>query len=395
MGAYFYSYLNTAQTILSTYKFEQPFHVHLKSFFKRNKKYGSRDRKVISNLCFGFFRIGDAANDLSFQDQVIIGYFLTHEFDNGFLATLQPVWVDKIQLGIEEKLSIVQSIYSAFNLQHLFPGIENLSDGIDVKNILQHHFYQPDFFLRIRPRKRNLIEKKLVQHKIPYKAIGEMALKLSSGIDLHSVVEIDKEAVVQDISSQSTVDYFPIFNKEKIDIWDACAGSGGKSIMAVDFYKEVLLNVSDIREDILDELSRRFTSASIQPKSLFCTDLQQSLSKQVVDAHLPTSGVDLIIADVPCTGSGTWGRSPEWLKGFDLDLIEAYQSRQKKIVINLPQHLKQEGFLLYITCSVYRQENEEVTDFLKSTSGLSLIKQGVIHKEGGDYLFAALFKNEG
>jgi 16S rRNA (cytosine967-C5)-methyltransferase len=395
MGAYFYSYLNTAESILTSYKFEQPFHVHLKSSFKRNKKYGSRDRKLISNLCFGFFRIGDAANDLSFQDQMIIGYFLSHEFDNGFLATLQPVWVEKIQLAIEEKLSIVQSIYSAFNQQSLFPGIENLTDGIDAKSILQHHFYQPDFFIRTRPGKRKLIEKKLVQHSIPFKAVGESALKLPSGIDLQSVVEIDKEAVVQDISSQSTLEYFPNFGDATIDVWDACAGSGGKSIMAVDFYKQVHLNVSDIREDILDELSRRFATASIQTKSLFCTDLQQSLSKQVVDAQLPAGGVDLIIADVPCTGSGTWGRSPEWLKGFDLDLIDSYQSRQKKILANLPQHLKYGGYLLYITCSVYRQENEEVTDFLKSTSGLSLIKQGILHEEGGDYLFAALFKKEG
>ena len=395
MGAYFYSYLNTAQVILSSYKFEQPFHVHLKSFFKRNKKYGSRDRKYISNLCFGFFRIGDAANDLTFKDQVIIGYFLSHEFDNGFLATLQPSWVDKIQLTIEEKLYFLQSVYSAFNQQHLFPGIENLTLGIDAKSILQHHFYQPDFFIRARPGKRLLIEKKLVKHEIPYTAIGESALKLASGIDLQSLLEIDKEAVVQDISSQLTIDYFPSFNNENVAVWDACAGSGGKSIMAVDIYKQVQLNVSDIREDILDELSRRFTAASIKAQSIFCTDLQQSLSKQVADAHLPIGGVDLIIADVPCTGSGTWGRSPEWLKGFDLDLIESYQNRQKKIITNLPQHLKQGGYLLYITCSVYRQENEEVTNFLKFNSELSLVKQGVLHHEGGDYLFAALLKKEG
>lgn len=394
MGAYFYSYLNTAQAILSTYKFEQPFHVHLKSFFKRNKKYGSRDRKIISNLCFGFFRIGDAANDLPFQDQVIIGYFLSHEFDNGFLATLQPGWVDKIQDVIDHKLNVVQSTYPTFKQQLLFPGVEFLTGRISSTAILHHHFYQPDFFIRTRPGKRKLVEKKLVQHSIPFKVFGESALKLSSGIDLHSIVEIDKEAVVQDISSQSVIDFFPKFDDGPVHIWDACAGSGGKSIMAVDFYKQVSLHVSDIREEILDELSRRFTVASIQPETLFCTDLQQSLSKQVVDAHLPAEGVDLIIADVPCTGSGTWGRSPEWLKGFDLELIQEYQSRQKKIMANLSHHLKQEGFLLYITCSVYRQENEEVVDFMKTNTGLSLIKQGVLHQEGGDYLFAALFKKE-
>ncbi|MEN9952225.1 MAG: hypothetical protein RLZZ520_493 [Bacteroidota bacterium] len=394
MGAYFYSYLNTAQSILSSYKFEQPFHVHLKSFFKRNKKYGSRDRKSISNLCYGFFRIGDAANELAFQDQVIIGYFLSHEFDNGFLATLQPAWVDKIHLGTIDKLGVVQSTYPSFNQEQLFPGVAFLTDGIPSAAILHHHFYQPDFFVRARPGKRKLVEKKLVQHNIPFKSIGELAIKLPSGIDLHSVLEIDKDVVVQDISSQSTIGYFPQLDNATIHVWDACAGSGGKSIMAVDFYKQIKLHVSDIREDILDELTRRFAAASIQPQSLFCTDLQQSLSKQVVDAHLPVEGVDLIIADVPCTGSGTWGRSPEWLKGFDLGIIDEYQNRQKKIIANLPHHLKQEGFLLYITCSVYRQENEEVTDFLKTTSGLSLIKQGVVYQDGGDYLFAALFKKE-
>jgi 16S rRNA (cytosine967-C5)-methyltransferase len=60
----------------------------------------------------------------------------------------------------------------------------------------------------------------------------------------------------------------------------------------------------------------------------------------------------------------------------------------------LPIHLKPNGYLLYITCSVFRQENEEVTDSFKTLSGLKLIKQGVVHQQGGDYLFAALFRKE-
>ena len=394
MGAYFHSYINTAQNILSSYKFEQPFYVFLKSFFKRNKKYGSRDRKVISNLCYSFFRIGDAATTLDFSDQVVIGYFLTHDYDNGLLSFLKSDWVNKSNSSVEDKLEFIKISFPDFDEKKLFPGIEFLSNGIDEKMMKYHHFNQPDFFIRIRPGKRKLVEKKLFENNISFKSIRDAAIKVAAGVDLNGLIEIDKEAVIQDLSSQATIDYFPSFNDSQVSIWDACAGSGGKSIMAADIYKNSRLYASDIRVEILDELARRFTSAGISPISLFCTDLQQSLSKQVVDAHLPDEGVDLIIADVPCTGSGTWGRSPEWLKGFDLILIDAYQSRQKNILTQLPIHLKPNGYLLYITCSIFRQENEEVTDFFKAVSEMKLTKQGVVHQQGGDYLFAALFRKE-
>jgi 16S rRNA (cytosine967-C5)-methyltransferase len=111
-----------------------------------------------------------------------------------------------------------------------------------------------------------------------------------------------------------------------------------------------------------------------------------------VDSNLPKAGVDLIIADVPCTGSGTWARTPEWLKAFDLEMIAEYQNTQKSIVTNLPLHLNANGYLLYITCSVFKQENEEVVEFLETNCQMELVKQAVVHEQGGDYLFAALLK---
>ncbi|MEY4628094.1 MAG: hypothetical protein RLZZ595_420 [Bacteroidota bacterium] len=394
MGAYFYSYLNTAQSVLAAYRFEQPFHLFLKSFFKRNKKYGSRDRKTISNLCYGFFRIGDAAAELTFNDQVAIGYFLTHTYDNGLLALLQPDWISHVHASTEEKFAVIQSAFVSFDKTKLFPGIENLSESIDEKIFKEHHFQQPDFFLRIRPGKKATILNKFSKNQVAYKEVKANTLWISAGTDVQDFIDLDKDAVVQDISSQATMDFFPSMQTVPVSVWDACAGSGGKSIMAADTYPNVQLFVSDIREEILLELNRRFSHASIVPQSMFCTDLQNSLSKQVVDSNLPVGGVDLIIADVPCTGSGTWARSPEWLKAFDLELIAAYQERQKKIVANLPAHLNEEGNLLYITCSVFKQENEEVVTFLQTNSGLQLVKQSVVHEPGGDYLFAALFSKK-
>jgi 16S rRNA (cytosine967-C5)-methyltransferase len=50
------SYLLSAQDILAKYKYPEPFHVFLKAQFKEHKKFGSRDRKIISALLFGYFR---------------------------------------------------------------------------------------------------------------------------------------------------------------------------------------------------------------------------------------------------------------------------------------------------------------------------------------------------
>ncbi|MFM2232201.1 MAG: hypothetical protein RJB31_902, partial [Bacteroidota bacterium] len=66
------------------------FPVYLKKFFKQHKKYGSRDRKIIADLCFGFFRIGNSASAHSLIDQMVMGYFLTHDVDGGYLAFANP-----------------------------------------------------------------------------------------------------------------------------------------------------------------------------------------------------------------------------------------------------------------------------------------------------------------
>jgi 16S rRNA (cytosine967-C5)-methyltransferase len=117
------------------------------------------------------------------------------------------------------------------------------------------------------------------------------------------------------------------------------------------------------------------------------------MSSAVVRSNLPLGGADLIIADVPCSGSGTWSRSPERLLQMDSQAIHKYQQRQKSIVLRLPQHLKKGGYLLYITCSVYREENSEVVDFILQNSTLKLIGTEMItgYEKGGDNLFSALF----
>ena len=91
----------------------------------------------------------------------------------------------------------------------------------------------------------------------------ENCIAFANNEKVTDVIEVDKEAVVQDYNSQKTLDLLkPLAERSNIElsIWDCCAGSGGKSILAFDLFKKVSLTVSDRRKEILANLKLRFTT---------------------------------------------------------------------------------------------------------------------------------------
>ena len=100
------------------------------------------------------------------------------------------------------------------------------------------------------------------------------------------------------------------------------------------------------------------------------------------------------MTDVPCTGSGTWARTPEDLYFFDPRKIEAYSSRQAAIMRNIVPALKKGASLVYSTCSVFREENEGILQLLGREFGLSPEKAGSIVGYAGaaDSMYAARFR---
>src|SRR5690606_21956738 len=104
-------------------------------------------------------------------------------------------------------------------------------------------------------------------------------------------------------------------------------------------------------------------------------------------------GYDLVIADVPCSGSGTWARTPEQLYFFQPDRIDHYQALQQKIVCIIAPALKTVGVLLYTTCSVFKKENEEMVWFIQDNTSLLIDKMELLkeYTHKADSKFAARF----
>jgi 16S rRNA (cytosine967-C5)-methyltransferase len=382
----YHSYLNSAKEILSYYKGKEPLAAFLKSFFSTNKKYGSKDRKLISHLCYCNFRLGKMKIEMPVEERILIGVFLCSDEPNEILQELKPDWNNKVSKSLNKKLSLIQAENS---FENIFSFADELSNGIEKEKFILSHLKQPDVFLRLRPKKEEIVKQKLKNAGIDFKIFSDSCLALPNASKIDNVVELDKEAVVQDYSSQRIGKFFVSGQTETVRpgdrIWDCCAASGGKSIMLYDLYPDIELTVSDIRESILINLKKRFREAGIAKYKSFVADLTS-------DFRLPASDFDLIINDVPCSGSGTWGRTPEQLYYFEEKKINEYSSLQKKIVSNVIPYLQPGGYLLYVTCSVFKKENEDVVDFIKQNFKLQLIKMETLkgYDKKADTMFAAI-----
>ncbi len=418
-----HSYINSTRAILSLYKGEEPFASFSRKYFAQHRKFGSTDRKWINHLCYCYFRLGKALGDSPAEERIMTGLFLCSGEPNDLLNALRPEWNEKTGLAIPEKIAMIGS---GLAIETIFPWAHELSTGIDKNEFILSHFRQPDLFLRLRPGNEKKVQQKLQEAGIGFRTVSGTCIALSNSSKVDKVIELDKEAVVQDYSSQRVGEFIQLavgsqqsavgsqqsavgsqqsarLNPQtSLKVWDCCSGSGGKSLLLYDIYKDIELTVSDMRESILINLKKRFNKAGINTFNFFIADLTNSQSLNPNSQFpipnsqflIPGSPFQLIIADVPCSGSGTWGRSPEQLTYFEQKKIGEYADLQKKIVSNIIPFLQPGGWLLYITCSVFQKENEQVVDFVKEKFHFQKLKMEWLtgYDKKADTMFAALLQ---
>ena len=394
--------LRHATAIIDAYKGEMPLHAWLKSFFRDNKQMGSRDRKLLSSLVYGYYRLGHAIRSMPTDERIITALFLCGTQPGDFLQYFREDWNERITLPLAEKLSFFQSQPEGadFHVTDIFPWKDELSPGIDHHAFCLSFLHQPDLFLRIRPGYQQAVLEKLATipavtsvaqphppaAAVPYEFIPPFTVRLPNGFNVEDHFTPDHEVVVQDYSSQRLASFFPAISPTSF--WDACAASGGKSILAHDLYPDMHITVSDVRESILHNLKGRFHAAGIKEYTAFTADL----TRETPPVTASTAG--LILTDVPCTGSGTWGRTPEELCFFNPAKILRYSTMQQQILTHIAANLAPGAWLIYSTCSVFKKENEDIAAFLRENFGLEQDKMENIKgcDLQADTMFAARFR---
>ncbi|NTE02981.1 RsmB/NOP family class I SAM-dependent RNA methyltransferase [Agrobacterium tumefaciens] len=375
--------LRAFEQILNSYDGTLPLHRFLPTYFKQNKQMGSSDRRWATRHLYSFFRLGNALRGLNNEERLCIADFLCQETLSLVVAQKFPDWSDHILLPLPEKINFIKTLYPDFNLEDVYPLHLHLSEEINKPEFLTSFFKQPDLFIRVRTTDQQEIIDRLQEVEIPAKVINETALSLPNGTKLETVLA-EGSYQVQDLSSQHTGDYFKPNKWDKW--WDCCAASGGKTLLLHSLEPVIELLVTDLRESILQNLDERFRLAGI--KKYHKKELDLLKNNDQILHHYQFDG---IILDAPCTGSGTWGRTPEMLTFFEERKINQFATIQKGIVQNIVKYLKPGKPLIYITCSAFKEENEDVVNYMLDNLPLQLEKMELIkgYEHYADTMFVA------
>jgi 16S rRNA (cytosine967-C5)-methyltransferase len=160
------------------------------------------------------------------------------------------------------------------------------------------------------------------------------------------------EVSVQDAGAQRAAEYLDLAHGQRV--LDACAAPGGKSAHVLEMHDVdlVALEADEARAARIGTgLSRLGLAARVQVAD--CT---------AVEAWWDGRVFDRVLADVPCTGSGVARRHPDikWLRRASD--VPTFARRQAAILDALWRVLTPGGKLLYVTCSVFPEENGAVVD---------------------------------
>jgi 16S rRNA (cytosine967-C5)-methyltransferase len=149
----------------------------------------------------------------------------------------------------------------------------------------------------------------------------------------------------QDAASQALVDAIPLVKGDRV--LDYCAGGGGKTL-SLAARLEGIVHAHDANPERMKDLPERARRAGAS-----------------VEIGEPEGLFDVVLCDVPCSGSGAWRRAPDGKWALTQDSLNELTKLQDDILETATGLVVPDGVLVYATCSIFNDENEErMTGFL-------------------------------
>lgn len=134
---------------------------------------------------------------------------------------------------------------------------------------------------------------------------------------------------------------------------DFCAGAGGKTLaIAATMQNKGRLLAWDVSANRLAQMGKRLARAGV---SNVQTHVLTGESDHYLKRHLASA--DWVLVDAPCSGSGTWRRNPDLKWRFTLEDLQEVKALQGRILQNAARLVKPGGRLVYVTCSLFADEN--------------------------------------
>lgn len=363
--------------LLTQYEKQQlPLDLFISQYFRDHKALGSKDRGFIADTIYAMIRW-----------QGLLDY----------LCQTEATWEKRFELFQSSNLSALQQDPSIPpHIRVSFPKslfdqlIENYGEKA-IEICLNCNQTAPTT-VRVNPMKTTrdaLIEKWKDKYSISECQYSPYGIRFHQKIHFFSTPEfLEGLFEVQDEGSQLLG--LLVKAKPGQQVMDYCAGSGGKTLaFASQMEGKGQIYVHDIRPHVLTEARRRLRRAGIQNAQTVLAD-HPNLKR--LKKHM-----DWVLVDAPCSGTGTLRRNPDMKWKYNEEMLQRLIGQQRYIFEKALSFLKPGGHIIYSTCSILKQENEEQMNHFIKTYNLQVEEtfQTVPSEGNMDGFFAAVFKSQG
>ena len=243
----------------------------------------------------------------------------------------------------------------------------------------------PPIILRVNTIKNSAKElsEKLSSSGKDNEIFSQNTIILKSGFNVENFEPYKKGLFfIQDLSSQTTGELLGVQKNDRV--LDMCAAPGGKSfsmaLLMENCGEIVSCDIHPHRTELIKKGARRLGLDIIKPTVQDATQFNAEM------------GVfDKILCDVPCSGFGIIRRKPD-IKYNKTENFEELENVQYQILSNSVNYLKENGIIVYSTCTVRKSENERIVNkFLENHKDFKLISMETVmpSENGGDGFFKA------
>ena len=248
----------------------------------------------------------------------------------------------------------------------------------EFKNKLKENYRsileEPRFDIRINEylTDRNKILKLLNQNNILAKktSYSPLGITIKKRVLEKKIRQIKKNLFeVQDEASQIVT--LLSGAKKGMKVLDYCAGKGTKTLALYEKMKaKGNIFIYDVNVDRLKVLKKRLNLKINNKVSIF---------NNAKNFH---NYFDLILLDVPCSGSGVWRRRPDEIIKLDLTKYKKNLKIQSSILKKAAKYISKNGLISYITCSLFADENEmQIKKFLSNNKAFKLVDINIVLKK--------------
>ena len=368
----------------------------IEKLFKGNKKLGSRDRKFIAESIYEIVRYHRFYSEVakSTESYNLLGVHLikngldTEEFQDEY-----PINVDLIKRNLKNKYPIA--------IKESFPDwmceMGEKEFGAEDWALIMKALNKPaDVYLRtntLRITREELIRELEKEEIFTEKVEGlDSCLRLIERKNVFATNAFKNGYFeVQDAASQFIAPLLDV--KPGLRVVDACAGAGGKSLhLAALMKNKGKIIAMDIHEWKLGELKKRAARNKVDIVEVKVIENTKTTKRL-------EGSFDRVLLDVPCTGWGVIRRNPDTKWKLSPTEIDRLLTLQREIITDYSKMCKPGGLMVYATCSILNQENEEqVKWFLASEEGQKWSFKKDIrlwpHKDNFDGFYAALLERK-